>query len=242
MALIYLDDNDPWITEYDVCEKLYDDIMEQLNQRQSKPKASLAFASLSANVRIQMNQYSDHILQLKKKVAEALKLRLITVDEAERRTRQIEQLQSNYVKIKRFYDLKMNPTGSERPSLFGNSSTAFADGGTVGWDDQNDQSDSNVNIADLKSQNQAALLEQERGLDELYKVITRQKTIAQTINTEVDHQNEIIDDLAEHMEQTDERLIDGTRQIRFIDRKDRTCGYWVVIILLFISIICVAVV
>lgn len=44
------------------------------------------------------------------------------------------------------------------------------------------------------------------------------------------------------MEQTDERLIDGTRQIRFIDRKDRTCGYWVVIILLFISIICVAVV
>ncbi|KAG8034940.1 hypothetical protein G9C98_008016 [Cotesia typhae] len=215
--------------------------MEQLNQRQSKPKASLAFASLSANIRFQMNQYSDHISQLKKKVSEALKLRVITVDEAERRTRQIEQLQSNYVKIKRLYDVKMNPAASERPSLFGNSSSAFAEGGTVGWDDQNDQ-DQNVSVVDLKSQNEAALLEQERGLDELYKVITRQKTIAQTIHTEVDHQNEIIDDLAEHMEQTDERLIDGTRQIRFIERKDRTCGYWVVIILLFISIICVAVV
>ncbi|CAG5097995.1 Protein of unknown function [Cotesia congregata] len=139
MALIYLDDNDPWITQHDECAKLLDEIMEQLNQRQSKPKASLAFASLSANIRFQMNQYSDHISQLKKKVSEALKLRVITVDEAERRTRQIEQLQSNYVKIKRLYDVKMNPAASERPSLFGNSSSAFAEGGTVGWDDQNDQ-------------------------------------------------------------------------------------------------------
>ncbi|XP_034946735.1 syntaxin-8 [Chelonus insularis] len=245
MALIYLDDNDPWIAKHDACQKLFREIMEELTQRESKPKTSSAFASLSANIRLKLNQYSDQTLKLKRKVDEALKFKIITVDEAERRTRQVEQLQSNIVKMKQLYDLKMNPAAIERPSLIRSSTSAFADGGTVGWQDQADDDpplDITVSVVDLKNQNETTLAEQERGLDELYKVITRQKTIAQTINNEVDHQNEIIDDLADHMERVDERLVSGTQQIRTIGRKDRTCGYWIIIILLFISIMIAALV
>ncbi|XP_063976848.1 syntaxin-8 [Diachasmimorpha longicaudata] len=246
MALIYLEDNDPWIVEHEACEGLFREIMEQLSQRDRELRTSQAFASLSANIRFQLKQYTDQITQLRKKVDEALKLRVITLDEAERRRRQVEQLQSHVFKIKQLYDARMNPTASERPSLIKSSGSAFADGGTTGWGQDDDEDDPpldlNVSVSDLKAQNEAAIQEQDRGLDELYQVIVRQKNIAQTIHNEVDHQNEIIDDLADHMERTDERLIDGTRRIRAIDRRDRTCGYWVIIIILFISIITVAVV
>lgn len=51
---------------------------------------------------------------------------------------------------------------------------------------------------------------------------------------------EIIDDLADHMDMTDQSLINRTRQVESISYKDRTCGYWIIIILLFISIVVVA--
>nr|CAD7448174.1 unnamed protein product [Timema bartmani] len=53
---------------------------------------------------------------------------------------------------------------------------------------------------------------------------------------------EIIEDLADHMDRTDTRLLDETKQIKIIDKKDRTCWYWVTIILLFITIVIVGVV
>lgn len=42
------------------------------------------------------------------------------------------------------------------------------------------------------------------------------------------------------MDRTDERIQDGTRMVRTISRKDGVCGYWIIIILLFFSIIIVA--
>lgn len=104
-------------------------------------------------------------------------------------------------------------------------------------------------------------------MEELCKVIARQKQIGQTISNEVDHQNgnlnlillilyqfedikftlkvlyfyvEIIDNLSNHMDRTDESLITKTQHVQTINFKDRTCGYWIVIILLFICIIIVA--
>lgn len=53
---------------------------------------------------------------------------------------------------------------------------------------------------------------------------------------------EIIDDLADHMERTDESLVNKTQQVQNIHSKDRTFSYWVVILLLFIAIVVVALV
>lgn len=51
---------------------------------------------------------------------------------------------------------------------------------------------------------------------------------------------EILDDLGNQMDQTNERVRTETRHIDVIDNNDKTCIYWVVIILLFISIIVVS--
>jgi len=44
------------------------------------------------------------------------------------------------------------------------------------------------------------------------------------------------------MDRTDESLINKTQQVRNIQFKDRTCGYWVVILILFIAIVIVSLV
>ncbi|XP_015601649.1 syntaxin-8 [Cephus cinctus] len=242
MALVYIDDSDPWFAEYDACEKLFREIMEQLQLREREAKTSYAYSTLSAKVRLGMKQYTAEVQQLKVKVEEAWKSHSITAEEAERRTRQVEQLQSKDVQLQRLYEPRGNDTA--RSTLM-KSSTNFADMGTTSWgiDDDDDQPlDVHISTDELKTRQQQLLQEQEHGLEELSKVISRQKQIAHTIGNEVDHQNEIIEDLADHMERTDERLISETRQVRRIDRKDRTCSYWIVIILLFISIITVALV
>lgn len=241
MALVNIEGSDPWLTEYDACEKLFREIMEQLTLRDREPRTSQTFINLSANIRLRMRQYSGEVQQLKIKVEESSKQRNITAEEAERRTRQIEQLQSKDVQIQRLFnsrgtDLAMTRTALMAPS----SSAAFADIGTTSWaiDDDDDRPlDVQVTIEDIKTQKQRLMDEQEKGLEELSKVITRQKHIAQAIHSEVDHQNEIIDDLADHVDRTDERLIEGTRTVQNISQKDKTCGYWVVILLLFLAII-----
>ncbi|XP_015516231.1 syntaxin-8 [Neodiprion pinetum] len=245
MALVRIEDGDPWLTEYESCDKLFREIMEQLTLRNRESRTSQNYASLSANIRLRMKQYSGEVEQLKSKVDEDFKMRSITREEAERRWRQIEQLQSKDVQLQQLYNARSSSLASDRARLMQPNSSAFADMGTTSWgleEDDDQPIDIQVSVEDLKVQKLRLLQEQDEGLEALSKVISRQKDIANTINNEVDHQNEIIDDLADHMERTDQRLINGTRQVGIIDRKDRTCGYWIVIILLFISIIAVAVV
>ncbi|KAF7401036.1 syntaxin-8 [Vespula maculifrons] len=239
MALIYIEDNDPWLTEYEACEKLFREIMEQLTMRERESETSQAYASLSANIRLRIKQYNREIYQLKTKVEEASKSRTITIEEAERRTRQIELLQSKDIQLQKLYDSRTKSLLSNRNNLLRSGTSAFADMGTTSWaiDDDDDKP---IDVQNFKNYQEQVLQEQDKGLEELCKVIERQKEIGQTISNTVDQHNEIIDDLADHMDMTDQSLINRTRQVESISYKDRTCGYWIIIILLFISIVVVA--
>ncbi|XP_058797530.1 syntaxin-8-like [Phymastichus coffea] len=246
MTLVYIDGNDPWLNEYEACDNLFREIMEQLTLRNKESRVSQTYASLSAQIRIRLNQYSSQIRKLKGKVNEAFRQRIITTEEAERRNRQIEQLMSREIQIQKLMDSKMNELAQSRSRLFGNPSTsAFADGGTTNWGiDDNEEPLIDIgdrpSVSDLKAQKQHLLQQQEEGLEQLSKIISRQKQIAQTIHTEVDYHNEIIDDLADHMDRTDQRLIEGSREVRTVSRKDRVWPYWLIIIILFIIIIACA--
>lgn len=54
--------------EYDSCEKLYRDIVEQLNARANEPWTSDNYAKISATVRMRMKQYATEVQQLKNKL------------------------------------------------------------------------------------------------------------------------------------------------------------------------------
>ncbi|GFR77648.1 syntaxin-8-like [Elysia marginata] len=54
--------------------------------------------------------------------------------------------------------------------------------------------------------------------------------------------HELLDDLNERVDRTDNRIQRETRHIKIVDRKSNACCYYVVIIVLFVAILIVALV
>ncbi|XP_044759467.1 syntaxin-8 [Coccinella septempunctata] len=228
MALLNIGE-DPWLLEHETCEKLYREIMEQLTQRQRQPRTSDKFSQLSATIRLRLKQYNNEVEQLLQKIGFGGNL---TSAELERRNRQVEVLKSKGLQMQKLFDDQLtHKNNEERQSLFGATSSMF--------DDDDFRRDT---VSDIRNTQQKMIGEQERGLESLYQIISRQKNIAQTISNEVDLHNDILDDLDTQMERTNTRVRTETQNIGVIDRKDNTCGYWIVIILLFVSIVLVSIV
>ena len=70
-------------------------------------------------------------------------------------------------------------------------------------------------------------------------IIRRQKGMGQDIFREVTQQNDLIDDIDDRVENVNQRLLDTTSNVRVVSKKDRTCGYWIVILILAIAIFAV---
>ncbi|XP_059476354.1 syntaxin-8 [Neocloeon triangulifer] len=221
MALIDVD-SDPWQSELRGCENLSYEITEFLSTRSREPNRTTDnYARLSTNIRVRLKQFSVQIQQLENGPLP----RLITGEERERRMREVETLKSRLVRLQNQFEDRVNhpriPEYAEQSSSiqrpFGEASGAI----------------------EIKGQMKTLEEEQDKGLEALSKIVSRQKQIAETIGGEVETQNEILDDLAVRIDSTDTNLVTETRHVAIIDRKDATCGYWVIIILLLIAIIVV---
>ncbi|KAM8955257.1 syntaxin-8 isoform 2-T2 [Lycaon pictus] len=94
---------------------------------------------------------------------------------------------------------------------------------------------------EIRQQQQKIIQEQDAGLDALSSIISRQKQMGKEIGNELDEQNEIIDDLANLVENTDGKLRTETRRVNMVDRKSTSCGMIMVILLLLVAIVVVAV-
>jgi len=140
----------------------------------------------------------------------------------------------------------MSSQSSGRYALLGPGTSAgrgLNDMGTVGWSsEETEEQDATrqYSTSQLRNQQYAVLEEQDRGLDALSEVISRQKRIATVIGDEVDYQNELIEDITDHVDRTRDRLVGETSRVRTIDRKDNTCGYWIAIIILLILIVIIS--
>uniref|UniRef100_A0A2C9L213 t-SNARE coiled-coil homology domain-containing protein n=1 Tax=Biomphalaria glabrata TaxID=6526 RepID=A0A2C9L213_BIOGL len=82
--------------------------------------------------------------------------------------------------------------------------------------------------------------EQDRGLDALSHVISRQKQMAIDIGNEVDGQNELLDDIIDHTDRTGLRIQRETRHINIVERKSASCWYYILIALLLVAIVVIA--
>ncbi|XP_071446217.1 syntaxin-8 [Hetaerina americana] len=245
MALISVGE-DTWAIEHEGCEKLYREIMEQFTLRSQELKTSVEYARISSSIRFRMKQFSSEVFQLKDKIMEASLSRSITQQEAERRSRLVEVLKSKERQLQELFNERKHSA-----LVGGRAARPFADMGVSGWRDDEDEENaiggsdlpsSEYSINEIRQQQQAVVRVQDEGLDVLSKVISRQKELAKVIGNEVDVQNDIIDDLTENMENTDSRIRRETKQIGTIVQKDKTWMYWMIIILLFITIVVVGVV
>ncbi|KAE8742354.1 hypothetical protein FOCC_FOCC012154 [Frankliniella occidentalis] len=249
MSLVDVD-GDPWLREHEACEKLFREIAAQLSERDSQIPSSAAYGKLSASIRVRLRQFEVEVQQLRGKlflVTDMILMKCVkyltfswfrTPHEAERRKRLVEHLESGIRQLQQRFSTRNRESDDNRSQLLTNragSSNVFADMGTTGWGNEPDSD--TFDVARAQSMTQQVIREQDAGLEELAKIISRQKDIARTIGDEVDVHNEILDDLADGIDRTTVGLMNETRQVRTISRKDSTCGLWTVIILLFIAIL-----
>lgn len=99
--------------------------------------------------------------------------------------------------------------------------------------------DSSTPVEILRTEQKQIIKQQDSSLDNLSKTISRQKDIAIRIGSEVDRQNDLLDDIADQMDNTNARMGSTTRGVEEVVRRDSTWSYWIIIISLFVAIIVV---
>lgn len=166
-----------------------------------------------------------------------IKLGFILDAERERRLRNLEKLSTKKIQLNsRFQN---NSASSTRSQLFDDATKR-----NKLYNESDDEDDepiinSNASMEQLRSEQKQIIKEQDQGLENLSKAIGRQKDIAIRIGSEVDRQNEILEDLADNMDQTHARITSSTRNVEEVSRRDSTWSYWLIIISLFVAIIIV---
>lgn len=139
-------------------------------------------------VRFKLKQFTSELEQLLKNLTDSSNLGRVTVQEAERRQRQIEVLQSKLIHLQTQFTNA--PNESSREQLFRTSPYV----GNSIWEDDDDDvepihSSNRQSVQDLRKQQTQILDDQNEGLEALSKVISRQKDLALRIGDEVDVQN-----------------------------------------------------
>ncbi|XP_074168040.1 syntaxin-8 isoform X2 [Sminthopsis crassicaudata] len=206
---------DPWLSTYDSTCYIAQEIAEKIQQRNQCERNGESTTKLTVAIRTLLQNLKEKITLLKD-----LLLRAVS-------THQMYPC--------KYFNALSNIL---RSSLMAKTTNRIA---SNPWLFEEPEETRGLGFDDLRQQQQKIIQEQDAGLDALSSIISRQKQMGQEIGNELDEQNEIIDDLANLVEKTDERLCNQTRQVTIVDKKSSSCGMMVVIVLLLIAIVVVAV-
>ncbi|KAL5293409.1 STX8 family protein [Megaselia abdita] len=231
MALLALD---TWENEFDSVVRLSESIQLLISQRSKELNNSESYSKISYNTRLKLRQFETEVGDLEIKLSASSRSGELTVEETERRQRQVETLRSKLLTLKNKF---LSLTRSDRELLMETNRANSL------W--ENDEDDApiipttNSNALNIRD-NQVRIMEQQnRGLDVLSQTISRQRELASRLGTEVVDQNHLLDNIADNMDRLDGSVNQETDRIAIINRQDKTWGYWLVIIALFIAIIVV---
>ncbi|XP_051851642.1 syntaxin-8 isoform X1 [Antechinus flavipes] len=229
---------DPWLSTYDSTCYIAQEIAEKIQQRNQCERNGESTTKLSVAIRTLLQNLKEKITLLKDLLLRAVSTHQITQLERDRRQNLLDDL----VTRERLLQASYKNDGTE-PDLIRSSLMAKTTNRIVSnpWLFEEPEETRGLGFDDLRQQQQKIIQEQDAGLDALSSIISRQKQMGQEIGNELDEQNEIIDDLANLVENTDERLCNQTRQVTIVDKKSSSCGMMVVIVLLLIAIVVVAV-
>ncbi|XP_065289913.1 syntaxin-8 isoform X1 [Dermacentor albipictus] len=227
---------DPWLTAYDACETKRREIMGLIMQRNQYGRQTAAYVQTTGKVRQMIRQYMMDASKLQEDLSKSSLL--ITTGEVERRQYMANTLLNKGRELDALLTSKAPTPGQPgRQELLGTELSSVSEGG---WNGEETEATQNLNVGEIREQQQRILREQDRGLEGLSHVLGRQKEMAIGFNEELNLHNEIIDDISEHTDRMRDRLLRETKNVAVVDRKSGTCWYWVVIVLLMVAIIVVA--
>ena len=227
--------SEQWLQDFEAAEKLGQEIMELINERNSMERTGSTTARIQSLIRTKLQSLSKKIKSLKEGLLR--ETTLFTTHEAERRQNQIDVLIS---KEKQLNEAFKPSSGNNRDALFNQGFNVERNDawGNTTHDDGSDD----ITPGAFQGKQAQIIQEQDKGLDALSKVIQRQKMMGHAIGDEIDYQNELIDDISADVDQTNEKLIRTEKHVKKVHRKSGSCALLVTVVLLFIGIVVVAVV
>ncbi|KAM6119022.1 syntaxin-8 [Phoenicopterus ruber ruber] len=229
---------DPWLSLYDAACQLAQDIAEKVQERNRYQRNGESSAKLNVIIRSSLQNLREKIDQLKDLLLRAVSTHQITQLEGDRRQNLVDDLLTRQKQLQASYKNEGTEPDVIRSSLM---TGGVKRGVTNPWLLEESEETRGLGFGDLRQQQRRIIEEQDAGLDALSSIISRQKQMGQEIGNELDEQNEIIDDLTNLVENTDDKLRNQTRHVKMVDKKSTSCGMLVVIVLLLIAIAVVAV-
>ncbi|XP_005399443.1 PREDICTED: syntaxin-8 isoform X3 [Chinchilla lanigera] len=229
---------DPWFSTYDSTCQIAQEIAEKIQQRNQYERRGEKSSKLTVAIRALLHNLKEKIALLKDLLLRAVSTHQITQLEGDRRQNLLDDL----VTRERLLLASFKNEGTE-PDLIRSSllKEEAKRGAPSPWLFEEPEETRGLGFDELRQQQQKIIQEQDAGLDALSSIISRQKQMGQEIGNELDEQNEIIDDLANLVENTDEKLRTETRRVSLVDRKSTSCGMIMVILLLLVAIVVIAV-
>ncbi|XP_050044048.1 syntaxin-8 isoform X2 [Dermacentor andersoni] len=210
--------------------------MGLIMQRNQYGRQTAAYVQTTGKVRQMIRQYMMDASKLQEDLSKSSLL--ITTGEVERRQYMANTLLNKGRELDALLTSKAPTAGQPgRQELLGTELSSVSEGG---WNGEETEATQNLNVGEIREQQQRILREQDRGLEGLSHVLGRQKEMAIGFNEELNLHNEIIDDISEHTDRMRDRLLRETKNVAVVDRKSGTCWYWVVIVLLMVAIIVIA--
>lgn len=242
---------------YEAAVRLHRSIEAEVGDRRSLPRSSLGFTSSTQRLRSMSSDLTSELSSLRQSLG-----RLgpqLTGPELNRRRDLLEDLS------RKAGSVRESITESGSLASDNRRSQLLEDLGTTSWAAtpgtraehlpgvqetsrrvmptrsgvRETQSSSGVATNNLRSDQDRMMQEQEEGLDLLGDIIRRQKGMGNQIFNEITQQNDLIDDIDDRVENVNQRLINTNDNISVVTKKDRTCGYWIIITILAIAILVV---
>ncbi|XP_042638395.1 LOW QUALITY PROTEIN: syntaxin-8 [Orycteropus afer afer] len=205
---------------YDSTCQIAQQIAEKIQQRNQYERNGENTTKLTVTIRALLQNLKEKIALLKDLLLRAVSTHQITQLEGDRRQNLLDDL----VTRERLLLASFKNEGAEPDLIRSSLMTGGAKRGAPNpWLLEEPEETRGLGFDEIRQQQQRIIQEQDAGLDALSSIISRQKQMGQEIGNELDEQNEIIDDLANLVENTDEKLRTETRRVNMVDRKSMSC-------------------
>uniref|UniRef100_A0A2D4G6B9 Syntaxin-8 n=1 Tax=Micrurus corallinus TaxID=54390 RepID=A0A2D4G6B9_MICCO len=229
---------DSWLLLYNSACHIAQEIAEKIQEHNRYQRSGESTTKVSVALKSSLQNLEEKTNRLKDLLFHSVSTRQITQIEGERRQILVDELFTAHRKLQASFQNENTEPDVIRSSLM---AAGFRRQITNPWLVEEPEETRGLDFHDIQQQQQRIIEEQDSGLDALSSILSRQKQMGQEIGNELEEQNEIIDDLANLVENTDDKLRKQTKNVLRVEKKSTSCGMMVVIVLLLIAIVVVAV-
>jgi len=232
---------DRWIASYEQATAKADEVTAAVNERDRLARTGQNASKITSQVRRLLSELTQTINRLEESLNTAGREYHITDAEFNRRQNLISTLKGRKDQVQSAAGREGGRGGmsgpGDRNQLFGDNESGAGRRGPRQEDDSTMGRDSHG----LLERQQTIMRDQDDGLDILAASIARQKNMGLAIGNELDDQDEMLDELGDAMDRTDQRLTRTTGQVMQVTEKAKSGGMCCCIVLLILAIIGVAV-